>query len=153
MLTVIQGLIQAGFGAAADLLAGDSGRPRARRPRDCRRPPCRRWPSGFAQEHPEFHCRQIDLDPASPPDELPALADELLAASSEPLVAFQDRRRLVARLARPGGPASAPLRLPTGPHYRLGLKNRGSLDGLRIEEFTASAPEAGRLDIVSPARA
>ena len=55
--------------------------------------------SSAALEHPDTHCTRVDLDEV---DEraLTALADEVLAASSEDRVAFRDGRRWIPRLAR-----------------------------------------------------
>ena len=48
-----------------------------------------------AQEHPALHCTRIDLDPAEPPEDVAALAGELLAGDAETEVAFRAGRRLV----------------------------------------------------------
>ncbi|ADO72607.1 type I polyketide synthase [Stigmatella aurantiaca] len=76
------------------------------------------WGLGKAitREHPELHCRRVDLDPGSSPYELEQLAGEILGESSEDEIALRGDTRRVARLARshrlrsPGGETSASLR-------------------------------------------
>jgi NAD(P)-dependent dehydrogenase (short-subunit alcohol dehydrogenase family)/SAM-dependent methyltransferase/acyl carrier protein len=59
----------------------------------------------IALEHPELGCVRIDLDPAAPDGEAPALLDELFGEASEPEIALRAGGRLVPRLVRsPRGP-------------------------------------------------
>jgi acyl carrier protein len=60
------------------------------------------WGLGKAitREHPELHCRRVDLDPASPEHEIEQLQEELLGGSAEDEVALRGNTRRVPRLVR-----------------------------------------------------
>ncbi|MCE9672544.1 SDR family NAD(P)-dependent oxidoreductase [Myxococcus stipitatus] len=53
-----------------------------------------------AREHPELHCRRVDLSHESSRDEVDQLLAEVLTNESEDEVALRGARRLVPRLAR-----------------------------------------------------
>ena len=103
---------------------------------------------GFARtvalEHPELHCRCIDLDREDPDPAV--LFAELTTASDEDQVALRHGERLVARLA--GGSREPPgaLQMPDGESYRLTAR-AGDLDSLGLEPATRRAPESGEIEV------
>src|SRR6218665_2932080 len=52
------------------------------------------------REHPDLHCKRVDLDPSAPAHELEQLHAELLGRDGEDEVALRGKTRRVARLAR-----------------------------------------------------
>jgi acyl transferase domain-containing protein/aryl carrier-like protein len=54
----------------------------------------------IAREHPELCCARVDLDPARPEREIPALVAELLADDAEQEIALRGGERRVARIVR-----------------------------------------------------
>jgi len=60
----------------------------------------------IAAEHPELGCRRIDLDPATSPDRVEALLQEILSAGSEDEIALRTEGRFVPRVARGRLPAA-----------------------------------------------
>ncbi len=85
-------------------------------------------------EHPEFHCRLIDLDPNSDNPEKD-LIHALENTNAENQIAYRNNRRLVLRLrAR----AMAEELLPA--HYHLSIPQRGLTDNLIIKSKTLKPP-------------
>lgn len=103
---------------------------------------------GFAKvvalEHPELHCRCIDLD-AMQADPT-ALFAELTAMGNEDQVALRGGERLVARLT--GGTHKEPgtLRVPDSDSYMLTAK-AGDLGSLALEPSPRRAPGPGEIEI------
>ena len=107
-----------------------------------------------ALEHPELHCRRIDLDPDA--DAAAALADELLAdlqpgstaGALEDQIALRAGERHVPRLVPRR--TAAGLRAPATDArtaYRLETTSRGMLDGLALVPAARRAPGAGEVEI------
>ena len=112
----------------------------------------------IAAEHPELHCRLLDLDPANPP--AAPLRRELLAADDgETQVALRGERRFVARLRPVPAPAGVPLpspgpgdppthRTPPAPRVRrLRPSVRGLLNEVRWVPEAAREPRPGEVEI------
>ena len=103
-----------------------------------------------AVEHPEFCCRQIDLDPADTGDGPGPLIEELFGESREDQVAFRDKARYVARLVRHtlrSRSAGKQLLLPRGESYQLVVTQPGVLDNLEFNSVERRAPGAGEVEI------
>ena len=109
-----------------------------------------------ALEHPEMHCRLVDLDPALQPLALlPLLERELATRAEEDQIAYRRGQRYVARLQTapdaipPEGEtgAGATLAVPRTAPFRLRLGSPGSFDSLRFETSSRPAPDAGQVEI------
>lgn len=96
---------------------------------------------GISQEHPEWHCTSIDLDPAGPAKNVDSLCEEIAAAGPDDQIAFRSGERLVSRIAmREMKPQlEAPL--------RLGITTRGVLDNLEIRPAVRRAIPPGHVEI------
>jgi phthiocerol/phenolphthiocerol synthesis type-I polyketide synthase C len=109
------------------------------------------WGMGrsIALEHPELRCARVDL-PAQPgPDEVSALARELLADGAEADVALRGTSRYVARLA-PRDDAQAPARRrarDTDGAFRMELPQAGVLDDVRAVAAARPAPGSDEVEI------
>ncbi|MCB0106699.1 MAG: zinc-binding dehydrogenase, partial [Caldilineaceae bacterium] len=102
-------------------------------------------------EHPELHCRRLDLDKGDPD----ALAAQLYAElTTQPLdgrvedqVVFRHHQRFVPRLATyPNRVDQMPLTLPNGP-YQLTISNQGTVDGLTFTPATRHATAADEIEV------
>ncbi|HEX3870078.1 MAG TPA: polyketide synthase dehydratase domain-containing protein, partial [Pirellulales bacterium] len=106
-------------------------------------------------EHPELHCRLIDLDPADDASAAASrLLEELTIATDEDQVVYRNGQRHVARLekspdAMPTAPNAEPsdTRAPRGKPFRLRFGKAGSFDTLRYETTSRIAPAAGQVEI------
>lgn len=103
----------------------------------------------IAVEHPELHCRCIDIDTVGTQSDLAAqLLAEVThsgAPFTEPQVALRNQSRYVARLL-PYGSHQEALSLPTEP-YRLDIANRGTLDTLYLTPAPRVTPAADEVEI------
>jgi len=96
---------------------------------------------GIAEEHPEWRCTCVDLDPANPAAAAGSLFAEIGAASPEDQVAFRAGERLVARLAALG--AQPKIETP----LRLAIASRGVLDNLEIQPAARRTVPPGCVEI------
>jgi acyl transferase domain-containing protein len=99
------------------------------------------------EEHPEFHCTCLDLDPtnSASAESARSLTAEFTqsstAAAQENQLAFRSAQRLAARLTRHHLAPS-----PRAP-LRLAIPNAGMLDNLVIEAAYRRAPALGQVEI------
>ncbi len=107
----------------------------------------------IALEHPELHCKMIDLDPSGATD-IRNLFDEICLGDQENEVAFRGGVRYVARLAhRPDGVAIQPpppvavTALTSGGRLQLKTATRGVLDGLSFQAVPRQKPGFGEIEI------
>ncbi|MCA9268785.1 MAG: polyketide synthase dehydratase domain-containing protein, partial [Planctomycetales bacterium] len=107
-----------------------------------------------AIEHPELHCRLVDLDPTADVAAGAALLhDELLAADGENQIAFRAGKRFVARLRHaPDAIAAAAdendtLVIPADSPSRVRLMQAGSIDGLAVQAFKPLELPPGHVEI------
>src|SRR5690606_12803712 len=98
-----------------------------------------------ASEHPEWRVTLVDLDPQAAPADARLLADELLADSTEPQVAFRKGARYAARLARRARATGAP-HVDEAP-VRLHIAERGTLENLHIGATERRPPGPGQVEI------
>jgi NADPH:quinone reductase-like Zn-dependent oxidoreductase/acyl carrier protein len=108
----------------------------------------------IANEHPEMHCRLIDLAPASRPDDAELLDLELRVDDGEEQVVLREQGRFVARLgattvAAPEevAPEQTKRTVADDHPYRLDSTSPGILDNLALREFSRGAPAAGEVEI------
>src|SRR5581483_1043255 len=94
----------------------------------------------LAEEHPEFRCVRMDLDPAGGVQDAGLLLNEI-RRGTEDEVAFRGRTRFVQRLARHEDKPAA-----QGP-YRLSIAARGVLDNLKVEPAARREPAPGQVEI------
>jgi len=97
-----------------------------------------------AREHPELHCRLLDLDPARPDDEVEHLLDMLAADDPEDQLALRGSRRHVLRLGRWPEPDRL---IPPAGDCRLHQEQPGSVDGLRLKELSPRPPQTGEIQL------
>jgi len=107
----------------------------------------------IALEHPELHCKMIDLDPNSAAD-IQNLVDEICSGDQESEVAFRDGARYVARLAHhPNGVALQPTpqiageALTSSGRRQLKTATPGVLDGLSFQAEPRRDPSRGEIEI------
>ena len=155
----VRGLADSGFGSVLDLVRtlvanGHRGQPRlwlVTRGAQSVIPGDRC--SGIAQsllwgmgkvitlEHPELKCSRFDLDPGAREEEIAALHEEIIRATDEDQIAVRNGARYVARLARCH---QAPVAIvDESKTLRLEVRERGTLDELRLHEVPRRPP-AGR---------
>jgi acyl transferase domain-containing protein/acyl carrier protein len=100
-------------------------------------------------EHPELHCRAVDLD-SEADSEIRCLLDELAAEDNESLTAYRDGQRLVPRVISLSDRRAVDAdwhALSADQPVRLINENRGTLDGLVIREVPYVAPGPGQVAI------
>ena len=103
----------------------------------------------IAAEHPELHCRLLDLDRQRTEDGAKAIFEELAKGDfSENAIAFRDQSRLVPRLV------GLPSVTVTGPSsdkicnlLQLEVAQAGILDDLRWTSVERAAPGPGEVEI------
>lgn len=95
-------------------------------------------------EKPALGICQFDLDPQGRVSDVAKLAEELLSASPEREVALRKGVRWVPRLVRhaPGGERTA-----ADEPVRLAIRDRGTLENLKIERFEPAEPGPGEVQI------
>ena len=93
----------------------------------------------IAEEHPEFHCVCVDLDPEA--DSVSALLQEIRSGENEEQVAFRKDERYVARLAVKA--VQDGLEVP----QRVTIHSRGILDNLKVEPGQRRPVPAGSVEI------
>lgn len=101
----------------------------------------------IAVEHPDLHCRRIDLDTTSVEDNARSLFAEVHVGNegdTEDQVAFRHGERFVARLVRYS--ASFPP-VTAQQSLKLSIPSRGVLETLTLEVAERFAPEAGEVEI------
>ena len=81
----------------------------------------------ITEEHPEWQCTCVDLDPSQPADNTAPLLEELCTADREDQVALRGTERLVARLY------PKPMQNGMETPQRLTVSARGVLTGLGVE--------------------
>jgi len=112
----------------------------------------------IAQEHPEFHCRLIDLDPGKDTKSYNALINELLSDDREDQVALRDDKRFVARFSAidpeqlqadsdEPGQSVKELTRPKQRDFRLEVDLPGVLDGLEIKPVQRFEPAGDQVEI------
>ena len=97
-------------------------------------------------------CVTLDLDPASPPDEIETLYHALLHADDERQMAYRHSERFVPRLSHStmadklGARGGDELPLDGTP-FRLDTSGRGILDNLEFRPLTRREPEANEVEV------
>jgi acyl transferase domain-containing protein len=96
--------------------------------------------NAIAEEHPEWHCVRVDLDPASSAADAELLCAEI-AAGAEDQVAFRGGDRLVKRLAfrEPKTGLDQP--------KRLAIATRGVLENLQVQSAARQVVPPGCVEI------
>ena len=100
-------------------------------------------------EHPELHCRMVDLSGDSDLDHQ-HLLEALTTDADESITAYRDNMRLVPRvrhLGERGAPEAQWLRLPADEPFELVLEETGTLDGLRAHLTTRPLPASDEVVI------
>ncbi len=106
----------------------------------------------IALEHPEFHCRRLDLDQAPQSDEIQALLKELWNPDAEAQVAYRRGVRYVARLIRHR--FQSPMRQqPVSVHGDSTYLITGGLGGLGLEVARWLVGQGGRHLVLTGRRA
>jgi len=95
----------------------------------------------ITEEHPEFRCVCVDLDPDAEADSIAALLQEIRSDENEEQVAFRSGQRYVARLATK--PVLEGLEIP----QRLTISSRGIIDNLKAVPGYRRAVPAGCVEI------
>ncbi|HEX4038891.1 MAG TPA: SDR family NAD(P)-dependent oxidoreductase, partial [Acidobacteriaceae bacterium] len=100
------------------------------------------WGMGNAitEEHPEWSCARVDLDPADATADVRGLCAEIASGVQEQ-VAFRGGERLVSRIRM--REAKAGLEVPK----KLVIETRGSLDALRVEAAQRREVRPGCVEI------
>lgn len=104
-----------------------------------------------ALEHPELHCRVVDVSGSG--DDIELLAREFVAGEHEDQIAYRDGRRFVARLAPTPDllpaeeDASGGLSIPADGACQLRFRQAGSFDSLYYHVFSRRAPEPNQVEI------
>ncbi|HEX8185087.1 MAG TPA: acyltransferase domain-containing protein, partial [Blastocatellia bacterium] len=109
----------------------------------------------IAREHPEFHCKRIDLDPNEAGQSAQSLFNELWIEDAEDEIALRGGQRYVSRLVRtqlnePDKSLSRsikPLTIDGDQSVRLSIGERSSLDHLVLCEVPRSEPGQGEVEI------
>jgi myxalamid-type polyketide synthase MxaB len=104
----------------------------------------------IATEHPEYHCRRVDLDPWPESDESEALLREIWSGGGEAQVALRSNNRYVARLVPSrftGDAAASRLELPEDRPFQLDIKKHGLLENLEFRTVTRNQPGPGEVEI------
>jgi myxalamid-type polyketide synthase MxaB len=99
----------------------------------------------IALEHPELHCRRIDLDPAV--EGAGTLVEEVLDGGPEDQIALRGGKRLVARLVRAGAARPGRLTAPAGRPFRMEVTTRGALDNVALRAVDKPRPGPGQVVI------
>ncbi len=103
------------------------------------------------QEHPEFKCKRIDLDPNDSQTQSEAILAEIQANDRENRVAYRDGQRYGQRLVRAGSGEVKPPEVSTtkgeDPLQILDIGERGILDNLAWRPLTRSAPGPDDVEI------
>ncbi len=111
-----------------------------------------------ALEHPELHCKAIDLDPRSGSEEVKSLLREVARADPEDQVAYRSSRRYAPRLtsysvtkesqeAESAIRTESRLELPNTEAFHLVITVPGRLDRLELESVDRRRPLAGEVEI------
>jgi acyl transferase domain-containing protein len=101
-----------------------------------------------ALEHPEFRCSCIDLDAVPGDGDMSELAAEICSSGPEDQVAFRNRERYVARLARWSPESQMPELVPAGDRaFRLEIDDPGILENLKFRATRRRRPLAGEIEI------
>lgn len=101
-------------------------------------------------EHPELHCRMVDIDGGDRNDLLRHLLEEISKIDAESMTAYRDNLRFVPRLvpfdtdSRGDGEW---LQIPKGVPARIVNDSRGTLDGLRWRTPEHVPPGPGKVEI------
>jgi acyl transferase domain-containing protein/NAD(P)-dependent dehydrogenase (short-subunit alcohol dehydrogenase family)/acyl carrier protein len=102
----------------------------------------------IALEHPDLHCKRIDLDPAAGRDDIEALCAELVRDEAEDQIVFRSGMRHVSRLVRiPSKAAAAGASRRRERPVRLEISERGLFDNLKLEPLPRRAPGPGEVEI------
>lgn len=108
------------------------------------------WGMGrvLAAEHPEMRASLADLDPTAAEADMTLLAQELLANSAEPEVAFRNGVRCIRRIERLSKLPEPTPRPATGDEsVRLSVGRRGGLESLRFRRNPARQPGANEVTV------
>jgi myxalamid-type polyketide synthase MxaB len=104
-----------------------------------------------ALEHPELHCRLLDLSPGGA--DVAMLDRELTSSPQEDQIAHRDHRRFVARLANAPtllpdeGEQAHGLTIPKEGACQLRFHEAGSFDSLYYSSFSRRAPDSNQVEI------
>jgi amino acid adenylation domain-containing protein/non-ribosomal peptide synthase protein (TIGR01720 family) len=107
----------------------------------------------LAVEHPELHCRLVDLDPqADRTGAASTLAAVLLSPDGEDQLAYRGGRRFTPRLVRAAPDRatqarSQQLQVPCSEPFRLELAGAGTLDRLTLRPIQRRKPGPGEVEI------
>ncbi len=83
----------------------------------------------LALEHPDLHCRRVDLDPSENSDMISNLFESLWQTDKEDRIAYRQNTRYVARLARTNQQSMQALSIPENGCYLI----TGGLGGLGLK--------------------
>ncbi len=98
-------------------------------------------------EHPELHCRQIDLDPWDRFNAGQQLCSEMLYTDGEEEVAYRSNSRWTPRLEVSQLPSSSRLTNPGAASVQLVIPERGVLESLGLEAKTRSPLKPNQLEV------
>jgi acyl transferase domain-containing protein/aryl carrier-like protein len=103
----------------------------------------------IANEHPEFRCTMIDLDPSCPLDEAGSLVEEFWSGDGENQIAWRGDARYVARLVRRSLEVKPSALSPQPSAVKRQLTHNGQRttdNGQKVSAFRLEIPEPGILD-------
>ncbi|VAW80206.1 Polyketide synthase modules and related proteins [hydrothermal vent metagenome] len=103
------------------------------------------WGMGkvIALEHPELHCKRIDIDRPDPKNISQYICNEFNSQNTEDQIAYRAGQRYVARLAAYHSTEKTP---PKGV-WRLGLDERGTLDNIYYQSIERRPPQADEVEV------
>ena len=110
------------------------------------------WGMGrvIALEHPEFHCRYLDLDPSGDAKEAQRVCDEMRSADREDQIAFRQGIRHIPRIRKgtlQEQEARNRLQIPRNTPFQLSIANYGILDGIAVKSMMRHQPGPGEVEV------
>ena len=96
-------------------------------------------------EHPELHCKSIDLDPFPESNEADRLLAEILGPDGEDQIALRHGGRLVSRLGNLAD--SKQVNHGSQDPFRLAVPASGVLEDLHREKYVRRVPRSGEVEI------
>ncbi len=101
----------------------------------------------IAVEQPHLQCKRVDLDPKIDLEQQwEKVFSEVSLLDSEDQIAYRNNERYAARLGRLT-PTQDQSSLEGSVNYQLSIKERGSLDGLRVLPTERKKPETNEVEI------
>jgi len=98
-------------------------------------------------EHPELHCKCVDLDSQGTGADMHPLVDEMLAPDSENQIVFRGSERMVPRLSAFSGATEAEKAQDDIKPQRLMFETAGTLEALKLQPMTRTQPGPGEVEI------